>query len=208
MTLYLTAIDPIHLDVGRVLCPPTDPITLASAFTARIIVFDIQVPILAGTSVSDHPPSRSALTQTRIVLLSFFFLCWLFQIELFHHSRDVPAAISKLNATLDRASGVVTKQNPRFVFFSSAPACAHCVVITIMDDNAALPCPRVLTKGASAEVQIAIRQASFGGSGGRSTVIPLEPFSTNKEMGRILIRRGGETIAAGKYTGYGCLLPH
>ena len=28
----------------------------------------------------------------------------------------------------------------------------------------------------------------------------MEPFSTNKEMGRILIRRGGETIAAGKYT--------
>ncbi len=37
------------------------------------------------------------------------------QIELFHHSRDVPAAISKLSATLDRASGAVTKQNPRFV---------------------------------------------------------------------------------------------
>ena len=55
VTLYLTAIDPIHLDVGRVLCPPTDPIPLASAFAARIIVFDIQVPILAGTSVSDRP---------------------------------------------------------------------------------------------------------------------------------------------------------
>ena len=62
---------------------------------------------------------------------------------------------------------------------------------------------RVLTKGTSAEVQIAIRQATFGGSGARSTVIPLEPFPVNKEMGRILIRRGGETIAAGKYT---CLL--
>jgi elongation factor 1 alpha-like protein len=58
---------------------------------------------------------------------------------------------------------------------------------------------RVLTKGTSAEVQITIRQATFGGSGARSTVIPLEPFSINKEMGRILIRRGGETIAAGKY---------
>ena len=60
---------------------------------------------------------------------------------------------------------------------------------------------RVLTKGTSAEVQITIRQATFGASG-RSTVIPLEPFSINKEMGRILIRRGGETIAAGKYICY------
>jgi elongation factor 1 alpha-like protein len=51
VTLYLTAIDPIHLDVGGVLCPPADLVQLASAFTARVIVFDIQVPILAGTSV-------------------------------------------------------------------------------------------------------------------------------------------------------------
>jgi len=63
-----------------------------------------------------------------------------------------------------------------------------------------LPLSRVLTKGTSAEVQIAIRQALFGGPGARSTVIPLEPFSTNKEMGRILIRRNGETICAGKCT--------
>ncbi|KAI0254205.1 P-loop containing nucleoside triphosphate hydrolase protein [Lactifluus subvellereus] len=139
VTLYLTAIDPIHLNVGSVLCPLTDLVELASAFTARIIVFDIQVPILAGTSV-----------------------------ELFHHSRDVPAAISKLTATLDRASGAVTKRNPR-----------------------------VLTKGTSAEVQITMRQAAFAGPGARSAAIPLEPFSANKEMGRILIRRGGETIAAG-----------
>ena len=124
MTLYLTAIDPIHLDVGRVLCPLTDPITLASAFTARIIIFDIQVPILAGTSVSDHSSSPSALLLHRreSSCRFFFFLVLAFQIELFHHSRDVPAAISKLNATLDRASGTVTKQNPRSVFFSPAEA--------------------------------------------------------------------------------------
>lgn len=54
--------------------------------------------------------------------------------------------------------------------------------------------PRVLTKGASAEVQITIR--SEGGTG-RAYSVPLEAFGTNKEMGRVLIRRGGETIAAG-----------
>ena len=30
--------------------------------------------------------------------------------------------------------------------------------------------------------------------------VPLEPFAVNKEMGRILIRRAGETIAAGTST--------
>jgi elongation factor 1 alpha-like protein len=58
---------------------------------------------------------------------------------------------------------------------------------------------RVLTKGSSAEVQIALR--GNGGAGHSSAVRPmlLEPFSQNKEMGRILIRRGGETIAAGVF---------
>lgn len=51
----------------------------------------------------------------REILVANHVSCIFVQIELFHHSRDVPAAISKLNATLDRASGAVTKHNPRFV---------------------------------------------------------------------------------------------
>lgn len=31
----------------------------------------------------------------------------------------------------------------------------------------------------------------------RAPAIPLEPASVNKEMGRVLLRRGGETVAAG-----------
>jgi len=54
--------------------------------------------------------------------------------------------------------------------------------------------PRVLTKGVSAEVQIALRSA---GGTGKAYSVPLETFATNKEMGRVLIRRGGETVAAG-----------
>lgn len=51
VTLYLAAIDPINLSIGSVLCPPGDLVPLATHFTARIIVFDIQVPITAGASV-------------------------------------------------------------------------------------------------------------------------------------------------------------
>jgi hypothetical protein len=69
------------------------------------------------------------------------------------------------------------------------------------------PLCSVLTKGTSADVQITIRQAAFAGPGARSAAIPLELFSTNKEMGRILIRRGGETIAAGEYPSQSCDLP-
>ncbi|CAL1701559.1 unnamed protein product [Somion occarium] len=142
VTLHLTAVDPRHITIGSVLCPPTDVVPLVTSFTARIIVFDIQVPITAGTSV-----------------------------ELFHHSRDVPASISKLLATLDRASGTVLRKNPR-----------------------------VLAKSMSAEVQITLRSTTVSGPTARAQPIPLEPFSVNKEMGRILIRRGGETIGAGIVT--------
>ncbi|KAI0761724.1 P-loop containing nucleoside triphosphate hydrolase protein [Irpex lacteus] len=140
VTLYLTAIDPVHLNIGSVLCPTNDVIPLATVFTARVIIFDIQVPITAGASV-----------------------------ELFHHSRDVPASISKLIALLDRSTGAVTRKNPR-----------------------------VLTKSVSAEVQITLRSPNYSGPSARPQPIPLERFATNKEMGRILIRRGGETIAAGE----------
>ncbi|KAJ7233141.1 EF Tu GTP binding domain-containing protein [Mycena haematopus] len=134
LTLALVSFDPIQLTIGSVLCPPSCPVPLASTFTARILIFDIQVPIISGAMV-----------------------------ELFLHSRDVPATISKLIATLDRTSSRIVKSNPR-----------------------------VLAKASSAEVQITIRSTSSSGR-----FIPVEPYAVNKAMGRILIRREGETIAAG-----------
>ncbi len=54
--------------------------------------------------------------------------------------------------------------------------------------------PRVLAHGVSARVRIALHA---GGGAGQSGGIPLEPFKQNKEMARILLRRDGETVAAG-----------
>ena len=90
------------------------------------------------------------------------------QIELFHHSRDVPASISRLISVLDRSNGSVVKNKPR-----------------------------VLTKNMSAEVEVSLRGSVYSGPASRALPVPLEPFAVNKEMGRILIRRGGETIGAG-----------
>ncbi|KAJ2933483.1 hypothetical protein H1R20_g3626, partial [Candolleomyces eurysporus] len=139
VNIQLTAIDPVNLIVGSVLCPPTDLVPLATSFIARVIVFDIQVPITAGSSI-----------------------------EVYHHSRDVPATTAKLLATLDRSNGKVIKANPR-----------------------------VVAKGASAELQLTLRSTAVSGAQSVVRGIPMEPFSVNKDMGRILIRRGGETIAAG-----------
>ncbi|KIO21436.1 hypothetical protein M407DRAFT_15813 [Tulasnella calospora MUT 4182] len=139
VTLYLSNVDPVNLNIGSVLCPPSDVVPLASSFIAQVIVFDIQVPITSGTSV-----------------------------ELFHHSRDTPASVSKLLATLDRNTGNVIKANPR-----------------------------VLTKNTSAKIQLTLRGGTLSAPSSKATSIPIETFASNKEMGRILLRRGGETIAAG-----------
>jgi len=62
----------------------------------------------------------------------------------------------------------------------------------------------VLTRGASAEVQFSLRNMQGGSSA--TPGIPLETFASNKDMGRILIRRGGETIAAGTLELFECIL--
>lgn len=49
----------------------------------------------------------------------------------------------------------------------------------------------------SAEVQIDLRDIQAGGSAMSRRGIPLETFGVNKDLGRVLIRRAGETIAAG-----------
>ena len=179
VTLYLTEIDPIHLDTGSVLCPQTHPVELASAFTARIIVFDIQVPILAGTSVSERLWWQfwpGCLTQVCV-------------------GRAFPS-FSRCPSGDIKAECYIGAHDRRSC--QAKPTVRPSLFLRARGANARVLHTRVLTKGTSAEVQITMRQAAFAGAGTRNIAIPLEPFATNKEMGRILIRRGGETIAAGE----------
>lgn len=57
----------------------------------------------------------------------------------------------------------------------------------------------MLQKGVTALVEITLRSPSGGSAAaaGRVPTIPLETAAANKEMGRVLVRRSGETIAAG-----------
>lgn len=134
VTLYLSGCDANQLAIGSVLCPINYPCPLVRRFTAQILVFDITAPIITGTAV-----------------------------ELFHHSVNVPATISKLISISEK--GQVVKTNPR-----------------------------VLQKGTTATVELTVRSPT---GSTRPPLIPLETAKENKEMGRVLLRRGGETIAAG-----------
>lgn len=99
VTLYLSGIDPIHLSIGTVLCPTSLPVKLVSQFTAQILVFDLQTPIIAGAAVS----TDFVVDQTELID----------QVELFHHSMNLPANITKLISISEK--GQVIKKNPRSV---------------------------------------------------------------------------------------------
>ena len=74
-TLYLTAIDPIHLNIGSVLCPLNDPVPLATGFSARIIVFDVQLPITSGTSVcAPRRATKDVIHRKRVARLNCFII--------------------------------------------------------------------------------------------------------------------------------------
>ncbi|KAL8281054.1 hypothetical protein RQP46_006412 [Phenoliferia psychrophenolica] len=90
-TVFLSGIDPRNLSVGSVLCPIDQLVPVVSGFSAQIIVFDLDYPIPAGASV-----------------------------ELFHHSKDIPATISSLDAVLDKVSGAVIKTKPRMLTKSTS----------------------------------------------------------------------------------------
>lgn len=51
----------------------------------------------------------------------------------------------------------------------------------------------------SAKVRINLRGSTISDSSGNvtATKLPIETFKENKDMGRVLLRRNGETIAAG-----------
>lgn len=71
-------------------------------------------------------------------------------------------------------------------------------LVATLDKSSGAPLknnPRVLPQGATAQVRIGLRA---GGAPGQSAGAPIEVFRENKEMGRILLRRNGETVAAGE----------
>lgn len=56
-------------------------------------------------------------------------------------------------------------------------------------------------------MQITLRASAYAGPNARPQPIPIEPFAVNKEMGRVLVRRNGETIGAGGSLSFGSLYP-
>ena len=103
VTLYMTSVDPIHLNVGSILCPPTAVVPLATVFTARIIVFDITMPITAGTSVRPNLPKKSNRTPPKWYRLSILLSLSLFLTSRFLVKPDATA--EEVKAVVDDDQG-------------------------------------------------------------------------------------------------------
>ncbi|XP_030372270.1 HBS1-like protein [Scaptodrosophila lebanonensis] len=131
VAVTLAGVDVNNITVGCIICDPQTPIPVTTRFQARIIVFNVKVPITMGYPVLLH-----------------------------HQSLIEPATVCKLTALIHKSTGEVVKKKPRCLGNNS---CALVEVET-------------------------------------SRPICIERYADFKELGRIMMRVAGVTIAAGMVT--------
>lgn len=131
VTITLSGIDPSNITVGSVICHARDVVPITTRFQARIIVFNIKMPITIGYPVVLH---LNSLVEA--------------------------AVITKLKSQLHKGTGEIIKKNPR-----------------------------CLTNNSCALVEIEV-----------SRPICIEKYAKFKELGRVALRVGGVTVAAGLVT--------
>lgn len=131
VSLTLANIDISNISVGFILSSIYHPVPLATRILARIVVFNIKVPITMGYPVLLH-----------------------------HQSLIEPAIIRRLKAQLHKGTGEVVKKNPR-----------------------------CLGNNSCASVEIEFQRP-----------VGMERYADFKDLGRIMLRVGGVTIAAGLVT--------
>lgn len=88
--------------IGSILCSIQHPVRVTTRFEARVIVFNIEVPITIGYPVS----------QSLSVPVLHALVCA--QVVLHYQSLSEPAVIKKLISLLNKTSGELMKKRPRY----------------------------------------------------------------------------------------------
>lgn len=91
VTVVLTGMDMAHVNVGSVLCDPQNPIKSAMRIRARIVIFNLELPITRGFTVVFH-----------------------------YQSITEPAIIKRLNCQLNKNTGEVIKNKPKCLVKNSS----------------------------------------------------------------------------------------
>ncbi|KAM4903346.1 HBS1-like protein isoform 2-T2 [Sylvia borin] len=86
VSLTLTGMDIIKINVGCVFCDPKEPIKVCTRFRARILIFNIEIPITKG-----------------------------FPVLLHYQTVSEPATITRLLSVLHKSTGEVMKKKPKFL---------------------------------------------------------------------------------------------
>ncbi|KFP80204.1 HBS1-like, partial [Acanthisitta chloris] len=86
VSLTLTGMDIIKINVGCVFCDPKEPIKVCTRFRARVLIFNIEVPVTKG-----------------------------FPVLLHYQTVSEPATITRLLSVLHKSTGEVTKKKPKFL---------------------------------------------------------------------------------------------
>ncbi|CAH0600277.1 unnamed protein product [Chrysodeixis includens] len=131
VSVTLSGVDMLNVAVGYVLSDPIQQVPVTTKFEARIVVFNVKVPITRGYPVLIH-----------------------------HQSLVESANIVKLKALLNKSTGELMKKNPRVLGH-------NCVAV--VDIEVCRP-------------------------------ICVERYKDVKELGRVMLRVAGTTIAAGLVT--------
>uniref|UniRef100_A0A669BWQ8 HBS1-like protein n=1 Tax=Oreochromis niloticus TaxID=8128 RepID=A0A669BWQ8_ORENI len=84
VSLTLTGMDIIKINMGCVFCDPKEPIRVCTRFRARVLIFNIEIPITQG-----------------------------FPVLLHYQTVSEPATIRKLISVLHKSSGEVLKKKPK-----------------------------------------------------------------------------------------------
>lgn len=91
VTVVLTGMDMAHVNVGSVLCDPQNSIKSAMRIRARIVIFNLELPITKGFTVVFH-----------------------------YQSITEPAIIKRLNCQLNKNTGEVIKNKPKCLVKNSS----------------------------------------------------------------------------------------
>ncbi|KAB1275463.1 HBS1-like protein [Camelus dromedarius] len=174
VSLTLVGMDIIKINVGCVFCGPKEPIKACTRFRARILIFNIEVPITKGFPVrqtlivlKQHIQTLYAMrqeiaTERMALVLRKQYAQWggVGEVLLHYQTVSEPAVIKRLISVLNKSTGEVTKKKPK-----------------------------LLTKGQNALVELQTQRP-----------VALELYKDFKELGRFMLRYGGSTIAAGVVT--------
>ncbi|XP_029079706.1 HBS1-like protein isoform X4 [Monodon monoceros] len=86
VSLTLVGMDVIKINVGCIFCGPKEPIKVCTRFRARILIFNIEIPITKG-----------------------------FPVLLHYQTISEPAVVKRLISVLNKSTGEVTKKKPKLL---------------------------------------------------------------------------------------------